>query len=134
MGRRGPGYIPSAMATPYPTQPDDAGTAVLFPPHTGVAEYDIPQPDLAAAASAIYFNDVSRWPLLSGDGGTAIQLATHMVDSPDGAALANYLAQHKGLVSGWIAPAPTTEHSPYVNPANCGEPDAIYALNYLVDH
>lgn len=129
------GYPLCDMATPYPTQPDDAGTALLFPPHDGVYAGDVSAPDLSKAASALYFGDESRWPAT--DGGSIVPLPTHMVDSPDAAALANYIAQNLplGAADTWgHQAAPVTEHAPYVNPANCVEPDAVYALNWLYDH
>ena len=126
----------------------DPGTALLFPPLAGIAAYDVSSPDLSRAASAIYFNDVSRWPAT--DAGTAIALATTMVDSPDGAALANWLASEHGLLPGIPVAVPTgpdqvtndegegrTDNEgtiPYVNPANTSNPDAIYALNWLLDN
>jgi hypothetical protein len=164
------------MATPYeyPVYFDfdaaadagspDPGTALLFPPVgdglalNGVSRKDVSAPDLARAANAIYFNDVSRWPALSGgDAGSAVPLKTTMVDSPDGAALANWLASEHGPRSanffpGIIVPLPlgpdvVTDLEgvgqdaldfegtlPYVNPANTSNPDAIYALNWLLDN
>lgn len=114
----------------------DPGTALLFPPLAGIAAYDVSSPDLSRAASAIYFNDVSRWPAT--DAGTAIALATTMVDSPDGAALANWLASEHGLLPGIpVAVEGRTDNEgtiPYVNPANTSNPDAIYALNWLLDN
>lgn len=126
------------MTTPY--TPPVAGTAVLFPPHTGVAAFNVDSPDLSEAASALYFNDESRWPAVSDDdAGTPILLKTWLVDSPDGAELANWLVTtHKpSWVPGLHATAPDTDAAgtiPYVNPANSSDPDAIFALNYLVDN
>ena len=128
------------MSSPYPTSPADAGTAVLFPPLSGVAEYNVDSPDLSAAASALYFNDETRWPSVSDDdAGTPILLKTWLVDSPDGAELANWLVTtHKpSWVPGLTAAAPDTDAAgtiPYVNPANSSDPDAILALNYLIDN
>lgn len=126
------------MASPYDW---DGGTA-SFP----IAEHDCGDPDLAAAANALYFSsDNSRpvtsfdsshpWPYLvtdgeyDPDGGSAVALPLHGSDSPDARALANYLA---GFGS-----APDTDPGVgtrvYVNPANTSSPDAVYALNFLAD-
>lgn len=127
------------VSTPY--TPPDGGSAVLFPPISGVESYNVDSPDLSKAANALYFNDESRWPAtsLGDDGGSNISLSTWLVDSPDGAALANWLAatHHPAWLPGVLAPAPATDAAgtiPYVNPANSSDPDAIYALNYLIDN
>ncbi len=125
----------------------DPGTAALFP----VAAFDVGSPDLSYAADAIFYTDISRWPAT--DAGSAIPLKTTMVDSPDGAAVANWLAAEHGFLPGINVPVPTGPESvtdndgaevdddednegtiPYVNPANTSNPDAIFALNYLLDH
>jgi hypothetical protein len=153
------------MATPYeyPTyfDPDavadggspDPGTALLFPPLAGVAAFDVSSPDLSRAVSALYFNDQTRWP--STDAGTLIALPERLVDSPDGAAVANWIASEHGWLPGIPISVPTTEANtdneapghaendwfldnegtiPYVNPANTNNPDAIFALNWLLDN
>lgn len=122
------------VSTPY--TPPDPGTAVLFPPVTGVLGRDNDNPDLAAAVDALYFADESRWPE---EGGTNVPLKTWLVDSPDGNAVANWLAAtvHPSWLPGVVAPAPITDAAgtvPYVNPANTSAPDGVYAVNYLIDH
>lgn len=113
------------MATPYEWV--DGGSA-SFP----IAEEDCGDPDLAAAANALWYSSDNSRPVTSfdvghpwpGDGGSEA-LPLFMSDSPDARALANYLA---GLGS-----APDTDVDPYVNPANTSSPDAVYALNFLYD-
>lgn len=141
------------MSTPY--NPPDAGTAVLFTPSTGVAKYDVDSSDLSAAVNALYFSDEARWPE---EGGSNVPLKTWLVDAPDAAAVANWYAvrRHPDWFPGIAAPAlPTflvgshvqerapsgtatiTEEAgtvPYVNPKNSSDPDAIYALNWILDH
>ncbi len=138
------------MTTPY-TNPNfdgtvgHSGTAQLFP----VKKYGSADPDLAAAVNALFFDDASRWPTsytTAGTPGTAVPLPTRMTDSPDANAVANWLAvndQDARFLPGVIAPLPSfvdTAHDdasgtvPYVNPSTSSHPDAIYALNWLLDN
>lgn len=126
------------MSTPY--TPPAAGTASLFP----VVAYDVDGPDLAHAVNALYFDDQSRWPKSGTSGsdtaGSTVLLRTWLVDSPDGNEVANWLGvETKPSWFPGIPPqtAPATDAAgtvPYVNPANSSNPDAIYALNYLIDN
>lgn len=146
------------MSTPYlPPDVDndgDPGTALLFTPLTGVAKHDTDSSDLSAAVNALYFSDETRWPE---EGGSNVPLKTWLVDSPDAAAVANWYAvrKHPDWLPGVVAGLPTflvgthvqerapsgtatiTEEAgtvPYVNPANSADPDAIYALNWILDN
>ena len=113
------------MTSPFAAQ---FGGTASFP----ISEQDCGDPDLAAAANALWFSSDNSRPVTSfvagypwpGEGGTA-PLVLAGFDSPDGAELANYLAGFTG--------APATEAGTYVNPQNTNSPDAILALDFLVD-
>lgn len=124
------------MSTPYLSDFfTDGGTAVLFTPHDGVETANVDSSDLSAAVNALYFNDETRWPE---EGGSNVPLKTWLVDCPDAHATVNWLAAtHTSWIPGVVALAPATDAAgtvPYVNPANSSDVDAIYALNYLIDH
>jgi hypothetical protein len=108
------------MTSPY-VNPAFGGTAA-FP----IPEHDCGDPDLAAAANFLYFNDVMLYPW-PGDGGTA-PLPIHLLDSPEAGKLANFLNS--------LGPEPGTQdvaNPPYVDPQSTTSPDAVYALNFLWD-
>jgi len=140
------------MSSPY-TNPNfdgtvgHSGSVYLFP----VKEYGSADPSLAKAVNALFYDDVTRWPTtydVNGTPGSAVPLDTVMCDSPSAHAVANWLAfrdQDQKFIPGaseW-ATLPTwldvtvddaSGTVPYVNPANSNAPDAIFALNYLLDH
>lgn len=121
------------MASPYTNDFfDDAGTAV-FP----IAEHDQGDPDLAAAANAIFFSSTNDpvndensdypWPAKDEEG-SAVALPLHLLDHPESGMIAN------ALVSlGSMPDSDDVENPPYANPANTNSPDAVYALNFLID-
>lgn len=140
------------MTTPYAPPafdgvPGHSGSEYLFP----VKEYDVSDPDLAGALNALFYDDASRWPTAyntDGAPGSAVPLETTMVDSPDANAVANWLAyrdQDQKFIPGasewavlpsWLDTAKDDAAGtiPYVNPATSCNPDAVFALNYLLDH
>lgn len=151
------------MTTPYhpivgdPSDVDFPGTASLFSPtigtyrkgdgtygvgELGVTSKVVDDVDLSSALNALYYNDEARWPE---EGGSNVPLKTWLVDCPDANLVANYLGQNKGWLDGtppaltsssWYSTASDDASGtvPYVNPAASGNPDAIAALNYLLDH
>lgn len=139
------------MSTPYTGFDLTAGggTAAFFP----VKEYDVSDPTLAKAVNALFFSDSSRWPTSYSNSapygaGSAVPLATTMVDCPDANAVANWLAYNdtdQEFIPGasYWATLPSifdgshddaSGTTPYVNPKCSSNPDAIYALNYLLDN
>jgi hypothetical protein len=142
------------MASPY-LNPDFDGTsghdgsAYLFP----VKQYDVDNPDLAAAVNALFFDDASRWPTTYSAtapyaAGSKVPLATTLVDCPDANAVANWLAYNDAdqkfipgasywaTLPSWVdlTHDDAAGTIPYINPATSCDPDAVYALNYLLDN
>jgi hypothetical protein len=135
------------MATPY-TNPDfdgtvnHDGTAYLFP----VSKRMATDPNLIDAVNALFYDDAARWPTSYSltspyAAGTKIPLKTTLVDCPDACTVANWLAVNdadQAFLPGVLAPTlPVTDVGgtiPYVNPATSSDPDAVYALNYLIDN
>jgi hypothetical protein len=125
------------MTTPYTGYAP--GSATLFP----VLKRAGSNPDLVDAVNALFYDDPSRWPQV---GGSRVPLSTWLVDCPDACAVANWLASRDrddaflpGITDDlptWVSV--TTDDAagtvPYVNPATSSDPDAIYALNYLLDN
>jgi hypothetical protein len=142
------------MPTPY-TNPNfdgtvsHSGTAYLFP----VKKRSAADPDLVSAVNALFFDDASQWPTswsLTAPyaAGTAVPLRTTLVDSPDACAVANFLAyqdadqkfipgaSYWNTLPSWVDTAhdDASGTTPYINPATSSDPDAIFALNYLLDN
>jgi hypothetical protein len=140
------------MSTPY-TPPNfdgvvgHSGSQYLFP----VREHDSADPSLAKAVNALFYDDAARWPTAydtHGNPGTAIPLDTTLTDSPDAHAVANWLAARDqdnkfipGATSWLVLPSwvdvthdDASGTIPYINPAGSNHPDAIFALNYLLDN
>jgi hypothetical protein len=70
-----------------------------------------------------------------------VPLKETLVDCPDANVVANWLAVNDAdqkFLPGVLAPTlPVTDVGgtiPYVNPATASTPDAVYALNYLLDN
>jgi hypothetical protein len=140
------------MTTPYANPNFDnvvghSGSQYLFP----VKELGSADPSLAKAVNALFYDDASRWPTaytVAGNPGTAIPLDTTLTDSPDAHAVANWLAfrdQDQRFIPGasawatlpsWVDVTHDDASGtvPYINPATSNHPDAVYALNYLLDH
>ncbi len=137
---------------------DTPGTALLFvgsirPIRKGDGTYKLgavgvgggiaDDPDLCSAVNALAYNDVERWPQ---EGGSATPLKTWLVDCPDANLVVNYMGLAAGFLPGvpeqlvasppsWftVASLDASGTVPYVNPSNSSNPNAIYALNYLLD-
>lgn len=117
----------------------------------GVHTAGVDDPTLAMALNALFFSDEERWPE---EGGSNIPLSAKLVDSPEANIVTNFMGRSVGYISGipeypaaytalakagtlaaTDAPVvnPASGTIPYVNPAGVGNPDAIIALNYLLD-
>jgi hypothetical protein len=139
------------VTTPYNPNyvPTTVGTATFFP----VKEHDVSDPTLAKAVNALFFSDADRWPTTYSAtspyaAGSKVPLNTQMVDCPDANAVANWLAFNdtdQEFIPGasYWGTLPTiydgthddaSGTTPYVNPSTSTNPDAIYALNYLLDN
>lgn len=116
----------------------------------GVHPNNVDDPDLARALNALAFNDEPRWPE---SGGSNIPLQVRLVDAPAANMVVNFMGLAAGMISGipqypasyaglagtddathrYVTSPPSAGTVPYVNPAGVGNPDAIIALNYLLD-
>lgn len=131
------------MSTPY-TPPNfdgvvgHSGSAYIFP----VKLHGNSDPDLCAAVNALFFEDLNQWPTVAA-GGSAYLIDTTLVDCPDANEVVNWLAVTNSPAEFPGIPTPPLPNVasddapgtvPYVNPATSSSPDAIYALNYILDH
>ncbi len=112
------------------------GTNPYTYPEAGTAQFpvslsDCSEPDLAAAANAIYDNDDTEWPVLD-EGDLAAPIPATLSLYPDAVATVNYLGDQVFGLTGASVDDPGTVAA-FVNPGDGSSPDAVQAINFLYE-